>query len=53
MVKKAIFSLLFLILIINFISSIDVNIVSPQQGDVEIEDRYPVESIKKTKILHV
>ena len=41
MVKKAIFFLLFLILIINFVNAVDINFISPQQGDVEIEDRYP------------
>lgn len=41
MVKKAIFLAIFLILIINFVSATQINIISPQGGDVDEDDVYP------------
>lgn len=39
--KKAILLIILLVLAINFISAVEINLIQPQQGDVDEENIYP------------
>ena len=41
MIKQAILIAILLILMINFIEAVEINLIQPQQGDVDKEDIYP------------
>ena len=41
MIKKAVFLAIFFILMINFINATEINLIQPQQGDVDEENIYP------------